>query len=316
MREDNLNELTHVSVLYDEILRAVAARPGGLYIDATINGGGHAQGILEASAPDGKLLGIDADAEAISAASARLQRFGSRVTLVNSNFVNIKDIAHTNGFVPVNGIIMDLGLSSRQLAQADRGFSFSSPGPLDMRFDTSQGETAADLVNELSESELAAIIRDYGEEPRARAVARVIVAARTNAPITTTDELATIVARVAQRSASGIHPATRTFQALRIAVNHELDHLTIALRDALELLAPGGRLAIIAFHSLEDRIVKQFFAEESRGCICPPKIPVCVCQHRPKLINLTKKPIMPSDEELKRNPRSRSARLRVAQALD
>lgn len=308
-------DIEHVPVLYQETISLLAPRPGGRYIDATVNGGGHAEGILERSSPDGRLLGIDADPEAVVAAQRRLERFGDRVVLVNENFANLEQVALGLGFVPVQGVLFDLGLSSIQLAAAHRGFSFAVVGPLDMRFSPAERLTAADIVRTYSEEQLTKLIREYGEEPRARAVARAIVAERQRAPIVTTARLAEIIASVVPRRRGGIHPATRTFQALRIAVNRELEMLVAGLRQALEVLAPGGRLAVIGFHSLEDRIVKRFFAEESRACICPPGLPACVCQHKPRLEILTKKPIVPSAEEIDRNPRSRSARLRVAQAL-
>lgn len=308
-------DVEHLPVLYEEVLEALAPESGGRYVDATLGGGGHAEGILERSAPDGRLLGIDADPEAIAFAQRRLERFGDRVVLLNDNFVNLEQVAVGSGFCPVDGILFDLGLSSRQLAAAHRGFSFALEGPLDMRFSPAEGPTAAEIVSTWSEQELARIIREFGEEPRARAVARAIVTARRQGPISTTSKLAEVVASVVPRRPGHIHPATRTFQALRIAVNRELDNLIAALRQAVDLLKPGGRLAVIAFHSLEDRIVKRFIVEESRGCICPPRLPECVCQHRPRLKLTTRKPIVPSTEELNRNPRSRSARLRVAVAL-
>lgn len=308
-------DVEHLPVLYEEVLESLAPVTGGVYIDATLGSGGHAEGVLERSSPDGRLLGIDADPEAIAFAQRRLERFGDRVILVNDNFVNLEQIAVASGFRPADGILFDLGLSSRQLAAAHRGFSFALEGPLDMRFGPTEGPTAADIISTSSEQELARIIREFGEEPRARAVARAIVAARKQGPISTTSRLAEVVASVVPRRPGRIHPATRTFQALRIVVNRELDNLVAALRQAVDLLKPGGRLAVIAFHSLEDRIVKRFFVEEARGCICPPRLPECVCQRRPRLKLTTRKPIVPSTEELNRNPRSRSARLRVAIAL-
>ena len=273
-------------------------------------------GILVASAPDGELLGIDADPVALALAGEQLAEFGKRVALVQGNFADLEEIASEHGFGPVDGVLLDLGLSSLQLEAAGRGFSFQLDGPLDMRFDPSAGSghrpgqatTAADLVNGLSVEELASVLSRYGEEPRARRIARAIVAER---PINTTGELAALVERTVGRGRR-IHPATRTFQALRMAVNEELECLAEALPQALRLLVPGGRLAIISFHSLEDRLVKQFFRSEARGCLCPPGIPVCVCGHRASLEIVTKKPIRPSAEEVAANPRSRSAKLRIA----
>lgn len=283
-------------------------KPGGRYIDGTVGGGGHARGILVASAPDGELLGIDADPMAVTLAGERLAEFRRRVALVQGNFADLEEIAVEHGSYPVDGILLDLGLSSLQLEAARRGFAFRLDGPLDMRFDPSQTTTAADLVNALSMKELADILSRYGEEPQARRIARAIVAER---PLSTTRELAALVERTVGRRRR-IHPATRTFQGLRIAVNEELECLAEALPQALRLLAPGGRLAIVSFHSLEDRLVKRFFRDEARDCLCPPEIPVCTCDHRAALRIVTKKPIRPSAEEVEANPRSRSARLRIA----
>lgn len=301
-------------MLYEEVLEALRPEAGGRYIDATVGAGGHAEGILERSAPDGRLLGLDADPEAVRVAAERLRRFGGRAVLVQRNFAAIAAAAEENGFEAVVGILFDLGVSSMLLEQGERGFSFQREAPLDMRFDPAQPTTAADLVNKLSLDELTRLLREYGEEPRARAVARAIVAARAEQPITTTRRLAEIVAHTAQWS-ERIHPATRTFQALRIATNEELENLEKALPQAVSLLRPGGRVAVISFHSLEDRIVKRFFNDEQRGCVCPPRLPVCVCGRRPRLRVLTKKPISPAMEEVRRNPRSRSAKLRVAERL-
>jgi 16S rRNA (cytosine1402-N4)-methyltransferase len=261
-----------------------------------------------ASAPAGELLGIDADPLAVALAGERLAEFGERATLVQGNFADLEEIALEHGFCPVDGILLDLGLSSLQLEAAGRGFSFQLDGPLDMRFDPIQTTTATDLVNSLSTQELADILSRYGEEPQARRIARAIVTER---PIHTTGELAALVERTVGRRRR-IHPATRTFQALRIAVNGELECLAEALPQALRVLVPGGRLVIISFHSLEDRLVKQFFRNEARDCLCPPEAPVCTCGHRASLGIVTKKPIRPSAEEVATNPRSRSAKLRIA----
>ena len=305
------NELSHIPVLYQEVLAGLRIKPGGHYIDATVGGGGHARGILMASALDGKLLGIDADPMAIAVAREQLAEFGQRVTLVQGNFADLEEIALRHGFYPLDGIFLDLGLSSMQLEAAGRGFSLQLDGPLDMRFAPSQMATAADLVNTLSMEELAGILSQYGEEPQARRIARAIVAER---PINTTGELAALVERTVGRR-KRIHPATRTFQALRIAVNNELECLAEALPQALRLLAPGGRLVIISFHSLEDRLVKEFFRSEARDCLCPPEASICTCGHRAALGIVTRKPIRPSADEVAANPRSRSAKLRIAYRL-
>jgi 16S rRNA (cytosine1402-N4)-methyltransferase len=302
----------HVPVLYEEVLSWLQPRSGGWYVDATLGAGGHAKGILTASHPDGRLLGLDADPGALSFAGKVLASFGERVVLRSANFRQIGAVAGALDIGEVDGILMDLGLSSRQLADAERGFSFSQDGPLDMRMDRNRGQSAADLINTLSEADLSNLLWQYGEERQARRIARAIVAER---PLTNTGQLADLVARTVGRREK-IHPATRTFQALRIAVNDELDALRQALPQARDLLRPGGRLAVIAFHSLEDRLVKQFYRHEARDCVCPPELPVCACQHRATLRVLTSKPVRPTAGEIARNPRSRSARLRIAERLD
>jgi 16S rRNA (cytosine1402-N4)-methyltransferase len=302
---------THEPVLYQNVLAALRPAPGKRFIDATVGGGGHAWGILDASSPDGQLLGVDADPEALQMARDRLAAFGSRVTLVQGNFVRLEEIARQSGVYPVHGVLFDLGISSIQLSVAARGFSLQRDGPLDMRMDPNQERTAADLVNDLPAGELADLLWRYGEERYARRIARAIAAAR---PLTTTGELARLVARTVGRR-ERIHPATRTFQALRIAVNGELDALEAVLPQAVRALAPGGRLVVIAFHSLEDRLVKTFFRQEARDCICPPQVPVCSCGHEASLQIVTRRPVVPSATEEARNPRSRSAKLRVAEKL-
>ena len=296
-------------------MEGLAPRPGGRYVDGTLGGGGHTALILARSAPDGRVLGIDADAGALARVARWLPEAvaAKRLLLRQGNFADMGSIAHAADFAPVDGIVLDLGLSSDQLADRQRGFSFTAEAPLDMRFDTSRGSSAADLVHELDEEALADVIWRYGEERRSRAIARRIAEARRRAPITRTDELARLVVGVVHGRPGGIHPATRTFQALRIAVNDELGSLERALPVAVELLAPGGRLAVISFHSLEDRIVKRFFQAEERGCICPPELPACVCGRSPRLRILTRHPLTAGAEELARNPRSRSAKLRVAE---
>lgn len=305
------SQVLHQPVLYQEVLKGLRPRPGGRYLDATVGGGGHARGLLEASGPDGRLLALDADPAALQVARRTLAPYGKRVILAHANFVRLAEIADRHNFRPVDGVLMDLGLSSLQLADAARGFSFQQDGPLDMRFDPQQGEPAAELVNRLPEAQLADLLRRYGEEPAARRVARAILAAR---PLKTTGQLAEVVSK-AVPGRRRHHKATRTFQALRIAVNHELEHLEAALPQAVDLLAPGGRMAIIAFHSLEDRIVKGFLRRESRDCLCPPAILECVCGHKATLKLITRRPLRPSQEEVQVNPRSRSARLRIAERM-
>lgn len=299
---------THIPVLLQAVLSFLQVRPGGVYIDGTVGGGGHATAILEASAPDGRLLGIDRDPAALEVARERLAPYGARGILRHGSFAELSRLAED--FTPADGVLLDLGLSSLQLADPERGFSFSQDGPLDMRFDPTEGGlTAADLVNTLSLKELTDVLYRYGEEKQARRIAAAIVAAR---PIYRTSELAELIERTVGRR-ERIHPATRTFQALRIAVNRELEMLEAALPQALDLLRLGGRLVIISFHSLEDRIVKQFLHRESRDCICPPEVPICVCDHRARVRVLTPKPIRPDAAEVEVNPRARSARLRSAE---
>ncbi|MBI2934588.1 MAG: 16S rRNA (cytosine(1402)-N(4))-methyltransferase RsmH, partial [Chloroflexi bacterium] len=287
-------------------------KKGGSYIDCTTGTGGHAAAVLERILPGGRLLGIDADPGALKVASDRLARFGNAVTLVNCNFLLLENVARANGFYPVDGILFDLGLSSLQLERPESGFSFQTDAPLDMRFGPDQQLTAAQLVNEADGEELYHIIRDYGEEPAARRIVRSIIKSR---PIATTLQLARLIERATGGVRGRIHPATKTFQALRIAVNNELANLEAALGQATNLLATGGRLAVISYHSLEDRIVKTYFSGQARGCICPPQVIKCVCQHVPTLKPVNKKVIRPEAGEVLINPRSRSARLRVAEKL-
>ncbi|MFN2272832.1 MAG: 16S rRNA (cytosine(1402)-N(4))-methyltransferase RsmH [Anaerolineae bacterium] len=302
----------HIPVLFQMVLDGLQVRPGGRYIDATVGGGGHAAGILEASSPNGRLLGLDRDPAAVKAAGMRLASFGERVVLVHSSFGRLAEVAHARHFVSVDGILFDLGFSSLQLAGAERGFAFMADGPLDMRFDPqSGGATAADLVNDLSAEDLAALLSRYGEEKQARRIAEAIVAER---PLYTTTELADVIEQ-ATKKRERIHPATRTFQALRIAVNDELAVLESTLPQAVETLSPGGRLVVISFHSLEDRIVKRFFRQESRDCICPPEAPACTCDHRAVLRVISRKPLRPTEAEVADNPRARSARLRIAERI-
>ena len=286
-------------------------------MDGTVGAGGHAAGLLEASSPDGQLLGLDVDPQALELARQRLAPFGSRAILRQASYTTLAEQLGSLGWKAVDGVLLDLGVSSMQLDTPERGFSFQADAPLDMRFSPENPIMAADLVNTLSEADLAGLLFRYGEEPRARQVAQAIVRAR---PITTTRQLAEAVAGAAgsgRRSGGGktMHPATRTFQALRIAVNRELDALEETLPQALAALAPGGRLAVISFHSLEDRIVKQFFRRESQDCICPPRQPVCTCGHKAALVEITRRPLRPEGAETGQNPRARSARLRIAEKL-
>jgi 16S rRNA (cytosine1402-N4)-methyltransferase len=309
----------HVPVMADEVVELLAPKAGSRHVDATLGGGGHAQMILDACDPDGRLLGLDADGAAIARVRARLgARYGDRLHLRQANFRELADVAPAEGFHPIDGCLFDLGLSSFQLADEERGFGFRTGGPLDMRFDTGRGTSAAELVNSLDAKELTALFRQYGEEPFAGRIARVIVEARRIARIETAEELAALVARVAPSRAPGrrrVHPATRVFQALRIAVNEELDALQAGLAAAVDLLRPGGRLVVLSYHSLEDRIVKRFLQAERRGCTCPPEAPVCVCGKQPRLRLLSPKGLVPSAAEVTANPRARSARLRAAERI-
>ena len=300
----------HRPVLYKEIIHGLQPRQEGLYVDCTVGAGGHARGILEASTPDGRLLGLDVDPQALHLAHQRLADFASRVTLVQASYTTLLEQLEGLGWVRVDSILLDLGVSSMQLDTPQRGFSFMHDAPLDMRFDPRNPVKAADLVNGLSEKELADILYRYGEERRAYQVAHSIVRAR---PVHTTAHLAAIVSKAISSRRVGFHPATRTFQALRIAVNHELESLESVLPQAVAALKPGGRLAVISFHSLEDRIVKQFFRQESRDCLCPPRQPICICEHHASLNELTRHPIRPQAAESDSNPRARSARLRIVE---
>ncbi len=338
----------HVPVLLSETIEGLALTPNATCIDGTVGGAGHAEALLTATAPTGRLLGLDADASAIARAWARLAPFGERAVLVQANFRHITSVAVAHGFAHVNAVVLDLGISAFELAP-ERGFSLRAAGPLDMRMDPGTELTADEIVNEWSQEQLADILYRYGEEPRSRRIARAVVAAR---PLRTTTELAEVVSRTVGRdSPSGpgrrrIHPATRVFQALRIRVNDELGALAEALPAIVSLLVPagllapsnpgpplgsvagagggeegcvpqtrGGRFAVITFHSLEDRVVKQFIQRETRDCLCPPGVPVCTCAHRATLRAVTRKPIRPSEDEIRANPRSRSAKLRIAERL-
>ena len=302
----------HVPVLVKEVIEALTVQPGGRYIDCTVGGGGHAAAILEYSSPGGQLLGLDADPEAIGIARAKLGGYRDSVLLLNENFIDLDIVATEHGFYPVNGILFDLGLSSFQLSSDARGFSFQHEAALDMRLSPEQEDTAEDIVNQLSEAELSHLIKTYGEESYSHKIARRFVEER---PIKTTLQLARTVELAVGGRRGKIHPATRTFQALRIAVNRELQHLEAGLEKAVSLLGYGGRLVVISYHSLEDRIVKRFMHRESSDCICPPNTPVCVCGHKASLRLVNKRVITPAADEVRLNPRSRSARLRAAERI-
>jgi 16S rRNA (cytosine1402-N4)-methyltransferase len=302
----------HQPVLYHEIIHALQPRRGGFFVDCTLGAGGHAWGILKASEPDGRLLGLDVDPQALELARKWLAPFGERAVLIQASYTVLSEQLAALDWPAVDGVLLDLGVSSMQLETEERGFSFQAEGPLDMRFDPSNPVKAEDLVNNLPENDLAELIFHFGEEPRSRQVARAIVAAR---PLHTTRQLANVVAGAARSGRRGIHPATRTFQALRIAVNQELNAIEMVLPQAVAALAPGKRLAVISFHSLEDRIVKQYFRRESQDCICPPRQPVCTCGHHAVIKQVSRRPVQPTEEEIAQNPRSRSAKLRVAEKL-
>ena len=302
----------HQPVLYNEIIHLLRPHRAGRYVDCTVGAGGHAWGILQACEPDGLLLGFDVDTYALQLARKHLESFSNRATLVHSSFTNLSKELNAVGWHMVDGILLDLGISSMQLDIPERGFSFRKDALLDMRFDLRNPMRAIDLVNNLSEKELADLIYTFGEERRSRQVARAIIQAR---PLETTHQLASVVAKTTSSGRKRMHPATRTFQALRIAVNQELDALREVLPQAISSLNPKGRLAVISYHSLEDRIVKHYLRNESKDCICPPKQPICDCGHTASINIITKRPIRPQDGEIERNPRARSARLRVIEKL-
>ncbi|MBN2556961.1 MAG: 16S rRNA (cytosine(1402)-N(4))-methyltransferase RsmH [Anaerolineales bacterium] len=302
----------HTSVLYHEVLSALKPASQGRYIDGTIGAGGHARGLLEASSPAGELLGIDRDPGALRLAEYFLAGYGDRVHLVHGSYLDMASFAAGLNWTEVDGILLDLGVSSMQLDQPERGFSFMQDGPLDMRFNPLQGLSAADLLNNLPEDEIADILYQFGEERRSRAIAKAILRRR---PLASTGDLVAAVTSVLGPRRKGLHPATRTFQALRIAVNEELAILPQSLAAAVGMLKRGGRLAVISFHSLEDRIVKQFFRQESMDCICTPDQPACTCDHKAVIKEITRKPIVADEAEVNRNPRARSAKFRVAERL-
>jgi 16S rRNA (cytosine1402-N4)-methyltransferase len=302
----------HVPVMVVQVVGGLRPRPGACLVDGTVGLGGHAVALLDA-APDSTLLGVDRDPAALAVAAERLRRYGARVRLQRGSFAALAAHMQAAGLAAADGILLDLGVSSPQLDRAERGFSLRHDGPLDMRMDPAQTLTAAEIVNAWDEEDLARVLRELGEEPRARAVARAIVRAR---PFTTTGALARVVGRVAVRPATGRDPATRTFQALRIAVNDELGALDAVLARGWELLAHGGRFAVLSYHSLEDRRVKVAFRRWAARCLCPPAVPVCRCGWTPRVRVLTPRPLRPTDREVAQNPRARSARLRVVERLD
>jgi len=310
-------DFEHIPVLLNETLEYLNPKPGGVYIDGTLGGAGHSSEIVKRIVPGGVLIGIDQDSNAIDAAKRRLEAYKDNVVIVRDNFRNIKTIALQKGFREVDGILLDIGVSSHQLDEKERGFSYMHDGPLDMRMDTENSLNASDIVNNSSEQELIRILRDYGEEKWAVRIAKFITEERKNSRIDTTFKLADIIQRAIPAAArrDGGHPAKRTFQALRIAVNDELQVLEEAVTNAARLLKPGGRLVVITFHSLEDRIVKKIFNNMEKPCTCPPQLPVCACGKEPLLRVITKKPVTAGVEELKTNTRSKSAKLRAAERV-
>ena len=307
-----MSTVTHIPVLLNEAMEALAVQPGGRYIDCTLGNGGHAAAILERSSPGGQLLGIDADPKATKIARSGLEAYEDSILLINDNFANLQAICLKYDFLPVHGILFDLGLSSHQLSSQERGFSFQHDGPLDMRLGPNQELTATDVINTFPENELAQLIKSFGEERYSHRIAHLIIQER---PIKTTRHLARVIEQAIGNRRGRIHPATRTFQALRIKVNQELEHLKTALEQAVNLLGFEGRLVVISYHSLEDRIVKQLMQQEARDCICPSSVPICVCGHRAGLRIINKRVITPSPTEVRINPRSRSAKLRTAERI-
>jgi len=308
----------HKPVLLNEVIQHLGCTPGKLFVDGTVGGGGHARAILEKTAPDGRLIGIDWDESALARARFNLKSYSQRLVLVRDNFARMGSILAQLQIQAVDGILLDLGLSSFQVDEAARGFSFSQPGPLDMRMDTRRKTTAADLINTFREEELAELIREFGEERWSRRIARKIIRARAEETIDTTERLAAeVVAAIPRDKRSRQrHPATRTFQALRLAVNQEIDNLRIFLQNALGWLQPGARLAVISFHSLEDRLVKQTFTNWALPCRCPTQLPLCRCEGVPLARLVFKKPLVPTPEEIAANPRARSGRLRLVEKIE
>ena len=307
----------HISVLLYETVDGLNVRPDGIYVDATLGGGGHAFEVCSRLGGKGRFIGIDQDADAIEAAKKRLEGFGEKVTIIRSNYRDMKPQLQKRGIDSVDGIVVDLGVSSYQLDTADRGFSYRVDAPLDMRMDQRQEMTARDIVNDYSEADLYRVIRDYGEERFAKNIAKHIVEARQKAPVETTGQLNEIIRRsipMKIQKTSG-HPSKRTFQAIRIELNSELEVLKCSLDDMIDMLRPGGRICIITFHSLEDRIVKSTFRKNEDPCICPANFPVCVCGRTSKGKVITRKPILPSEEEMESNSRSKSAKLRIFERI-
>lgn len=306
---------SHIPVLVRQVVEVLKPGPGKRFLDGTVGGGGHSEQILIESSPNGRVLGLDRDDEAIAAASERLGRFEGRFVARQGSFAEARDFLSQLGWQAVDGVILDLGISSHQVDSPERGFSFRTSSKLDMRMDRSASLDAQQIVNTFSQEELERIFRDYGEEPRARRIARAVVAARQTRPFQSTSDLVELIERIKGRPRRDHHPATQVFQALRIAVNQELKHLEYFLESGYETLLPGGRMAIISFHSLEDRLVKTAFRKWSRDCICPPRALRCVCGWSRKVSLLTKKPLVPTADEMNRNPRARSAKLRAVERI-
>lgn len=307
----------HVSVFAKEAVEALQPEPDHIYVDCTLGGAGHSGSILQASSPTGRLLAIDQDLIAIANAKQVLAPYEGRFTIVHSNFRRLADIVAEQGLSGVDGVLFDLGVSSPQLDEGERGFSYQQDAPLDMRMDKTQTFTARDLLNTWSQDEIMKILYEYGEEKWSKRIAEFIIKERAKAPLETTGQLVDIIKAAIPAAArrEGGHPAKRTFQGIRIAVNDELNVFAEAIQQAIDVLNPGGRVAIITFHSLEDRMAKQALQEAARGCICPPELPICQCDNKPRVKVITRKPIMPSEEELAHNPRARSAKLRIAEKL-
>lgn len=305
----------HTPVLLQEVVELLQPCRGGLYVDCTLGGGGHAEEILRAAGPDGKLIALDWDMEAQESSRERLRGYGDRVQLVRANFAEVEQVLMSIGVTAVDGMMFDVGVSSRQFDEPSRGFSFQREGPLDMRMNRDSGVTAQEVLSNESVEELTRIFRVYGEERRARAIAQRIERERAVRPLETTADLVRVVESVLGPKRGAIHPATRVFQALRIHVNRELENLQHGLRGAVNMLKSGGRLAVISFHSLEDRIVKQFFVQMSTGCVCPPALAACACERKEVLRVITRKPVTATEAEVRQNPRARSAKLRVAEKI-
>jgi len=317
-KEGDQKKVFHPPVMMEEVLSSLMLKPGGSYVDCTVGGGGHSRRILELTSPDGRLTGLDRDPFALDYARQYLEEYQSRITLIKSDFVFLPQVLNQLGIASVDGILYDLGVSLAQLNNPERGFSYQFDGPLDMRMDPAESVSAKDLVNELPENEIADLIRRYGEEFWAKRIAAFIVQERKHKTIQTTGELVNIIKKAipARSRRRGPHPAKRTFQALRIAVNQELDKLGKSLREAVPFLKAGGRICVISFHSLEDRIVKETFKEISSACACPPDFPYCICERKACLRIIKPSPITPKDIEIEQNPRSRSAKLRVAEKIE